>query len=123
MTLEKEIQKRREAYDQIRRERLQPAYDWIVANATKRKPMSNAAKMVDMDQMSFATNFRRVFKISPKELATKIQIDLAKELMLKGISMHRVWHQCGFSSSQHLGDRFRHVTGTTIRQWKRENGL
>ena len=52
-------------------------------------------------------------------MVSRLQIDLAKDLLLQDVPLKEVARRCGFSQQSHFTHRFRMATGTTPARWLR----
>lgn len=112
--IDPEILAQREEQD---RKRYQVAYDYIKSNALKGVSFTEAAKLVHVSPFHFHRNFHRLFKITPKKLATQVQVEAVKEMLLKGTPIAQIVKDCGFAHQSHMGTRFKKFVGQAPMKW------
>lgn len=112
--IDPEIIAQREAMD---RELYQGAYDYIKANALKKKSFRDAAALINKSPFHFHRNFARIFGITPKKLQTSVQIEAVKEMLLKGIPLPEIAVKCGFAHQSHMTARFKSWVKESPMRW------
>jgi len=80
----------------------------------------DTADAAGMSAYHFHRRFRLCFGFTVKQEATRLQIEKAKELLLKGRSCRAVAKECGFSTESHLTTRFQQIVGEVPTRWRNE---
>lgn len=84
----------------------------------RRNPrLSEIARVAHFSEYHFHRLFRKRFGKTPKQFLAGFQIEEAKRLMLAGHRPADAARAAGFAHQSHLTSRFKHVTGTTPKQW------
>jgi len=103
---------------------LDRAMAYIVEHFSKPPRLVEVAAAAGLSPFHLHREFRRHFGETPKEVMTRLQIERAKGLMLRGVPLAEVAGRCGFGHQSHLTLRFKMKTGLTPSRWlKREQGV
>ena len=101
--------------------KLDRAMAYIRRHFARPVTLQDLARAVGLSPFHLHRQFRRHFGQTPKEVATRLQVEKAKGLILKGVPLSDVARRCGFSHQSHFASRFKMKTGLTARAWlKRE---
>jgi AraC family transcriptional regulator len=94
----------------------------LIRSAIHRRPrLPELAAAAGLSVFHFHRLFKRHFGETPLQMVARLQIDLAKRLLRRGVPLREVAARCGFSHQSHMTVRFRQATGTTPTRWLREN--
>lgn len=94
--------------------------DWMKQRHGIGVDLVGAAKVAGLSPFHFHRRFSLWAGLTLKRMATRLQIERAKELLLAGRPLFDVGQECGFAHQSHFTSRFRQATGTTPARWLRE---
>ena len=101
------------------RQRLEQALLYIQQNCTKHILLEDVARTAGLSSFHFHRTFRAYFGKTVKEAISECQIELAKQLLLQGMSATDVAVRVGFCNQSHLTQRFKRMTGLPPIFWLR----
>jgi AraC family transcriptional regulator len=101
--------------------RLNKAAALIRASLHRRPRLPELAAAAGLSVFHFHRLFKRHFGETPLQMVARLQIDLAKRLLRRGVPLREVARRCGFSHQSHMTVRFRQATGTTPTRWLRDS--
>lgn len=93
------------------------AKEYMTADLEQKLSLENIADSVGLSRYHFLRVFKRATGISPHTFRTLKRIDLAKKLLLQGISPVQVALETGFTDQSHFTRTFRQMTGATPGQY------
>ena len=99
--------------------RLLDAASFIQRSFRRRPTLVEIGKAIGLSPFHLQRTFKRHFGESPLQMVTRLQIDLAKELLRQGVPIKEVAGRCGFSQQSHFTHRFKIATGTPPARWLR----
>ena len=79
--------------------------------------MTELASRCGLRTSQFAHGFKRSTGISPYQWLVRRRIELAKELIIRGVHLPEVALACGFADQSHMIRTFRRIVGTTPGAW------
>jgi AraC family transcriptional regulator len=100
--------------------RLEAAKKFIEENALRGSECDLVAVAKEAGQSPFHLHrrFKQHFGQTPKEIASTLQVEMAKKLILQGVPMPQIAQRCGFAHQSHFVSRFRMKTGVTPTKWR-----
>ena len=96
---------------------LDAAMTYLEEHFTEAPTLAEIAKVAGLSLFHFQRMFQLRFGSRPKTVETSLRVDLAKRLMLEGLSMTEVAKRCGFFYQSHFILRFKAATGQTPGAW------
>ena len=93
------------------------AADFIRRNFHRRPTLAEVAEAAALSRFHFQRLFKRRFGESPYQMAARLQVERAKELLVRGVPGKQVARALGFSHQSHFVTRFKRSTGTTPGRW------
>ena len=82
--------------------------------------LPEVAAAAGLSPFYFHRHFRRQFGETPKEVISRLRVERAKELILRGVPLPEVARRCGFAHQSHLTMRFKMETGIPPKRWLRQ---
>lgn len=101
------------------RKTLRRAIAFVKRNYRKRLRLADVAKVTGFSTFHFHRRFKLLFGETPQEVITRLRIEQAQRLMLKGEPLERVGRRLGFNSQSHFTMRFKRATGIPPGRWRR----
>jgi AraC family transcriptional regulator len=101
--------------------RLNKAAALIRSSLHRRPRLPELAAAAGLSVFHFHRLFKRHFGETPLQMVARLQIDLAKRLLCRGVPLREIAARCGYSHQSHMTVRFRQATGTTPTRWLRDN--
>ena len=98
---------------------LDAAMTYLEEHFTEAPTLAELAGVAGLSLFHFQRMFQLRFGSRPKTVETSLRVDLAKRLMLDGLSMPEVAKRCGFLYQSHFIMRFKAATGQTPGAWLR----
>jgi AraC family transcriptional regulator len=99
--------------------RLNKAAALIRTSLHRRPRLPELAAAAGLSVFHFHRLFKRHFGETPLQMVARLQIELAKKLLRRGVPLREIAERCGYSHQSHMTVRFRQATGTTPTRWLR----
>jgi AraC family transcriptional regulator len=99
---------------------LEKGHMFIAKNFRRGGGFVEAAKAAGLSPFHFHYRYTKHFGETPKATAVRLQIEMAKVLILT-TPLADVADACGFSNQSHFSCRFKQLTGVRPLQWRRKN--
>jgi AraC-like DNA-binding protein len=91
--------------------------DSLMDNAPRRYRAAEVERIAGMDRWSVARQFRAAFGTSPSRFRTMRQLQMARALVLRGMSLADVAQAAGFADQAHFTRTFKAAYGLTPAAW------
>lgn len=100
-------------------QRVEKAKAYIVANFLKGRGCNllGISGQAGVSAFHFHRIFTDMVGETPKRMATRLQVEHAKRMLLEGTSCADTADKCGFAHQSHFTSRFKQITGTTPMAW------
>jgi len=105
--------------------RLGRVLSWIEQHACEKLTMSDLVRQAAMSERTFLRRFREATGFAPIDYVIRARIRRAAGLLAElntGFSVTEIAFRCGFQDSNYFSRQFRHVVGTTPRNYRRHPG-
>lgn len=89
------------------------AYDQLKENASSPQPVSELAKRERLSACSLTRAYKKAFSITPSQRLLSMRVDLARDLLARGMGPSDVAAKTGFSDQSHLTRAFKQRIGST----------
>jgi transcriptional regulator GlxA family with amidase domain len=95
--------------------------DWLIAHPDQKPTLSVLAGLARMSERNLSRAFRRATGITPKAFASKVKVQVARELLLTpGMTVDTIAANCGFQDARQLRRLWKRSFGVNLSQWRRE---
>ena len=96
---------------------LEMAMQRIRKGFASRTGIRDIASEAGLPVFHFRRQFTAHFGKTPKAVASELQVETAKAMLLAGRSPSEIAQACGFAARTHFLGRFRQLTGQTPARW------
>ena len=96
---------------------LEVAMDRIREGFASGTGIRDIASQSGLPLFHFRRQFTAYFGKTPKVIASELQVQAAKAMLLAGRSPREIAEACGFAARSHFLGRFRQLTGQTPARW------
>ena len=93
------------------------AKEFLASSLDEKITLDQVASVVGLSRYYFLRLFKQETGLSPHAYRTQLRIDLAKDLLLKGMPPAEVALETGFTDQSHLTNKFRQFTCATPLQY------
>lgn len=90
---------------------------WLRAHLHEHVSLSDLAASLNVSVSTLAHRFRAETGVSPMMARLQMRIDLAKNLLLRGVALKHIADETGFCDLYHLSKMFKRVTGSSPRKF------
>jgi transcriptional regulator GlxA family with amidase domain len=95
--------------------------DWLIAHPDQKPTLAVLADLAGMSQRNLSRAFRRATGITPKVFASKVKVQVARELLqTPGLTVEAIAANCGFEDARQLRRLWKQSFGVNLSQWRRE---
>lgn len=94
------------------------ARDFLHANCDRIVMLDELERATGRDRFSLSRNFRMFFGTSPYRYLTMRRLDLARRLMITGVSLADVAAMAGFADQSHMTRQFTQTFGMPPARWR-----
>ena len=109
-------------YDAMRDPAVARAVSYIRARSAMRIAVPDVVAAAGCSRRHLETRFRQLLGTTIREMAQRERIERVKGLLEQGnLPIGEIAALCGFADNSDLSILFRRITGTTMRDWRREN--
>ena len=109
-------------YDAMRDPAVARAVSYIRARSAMRIAVPDVVAAAGCSRRHLETRFRQLLGTTIREMAQRERIERVKGLLEQGnLPIGEIAALCGFAGNSDLSILFRRITGTTMRDWRREN--
>lgn len=109
------------ANEPTKHEAIELAKAYIEQNFTKDLSLNEVAEFVNMNATYLSVLFKEVVGESYIKFLTRYRMELAKELLSRGIKVNHVSDKVGYRTYRHFSEVFKKYTGQTPGQFKEIN--
>lgn len=97
--------------------------DWLIAHPESKPTLDRLADVAAMSPRNLSRAFRRATGITPKAFATKVKMQVARDLLrTPGLPVGDVAASCGFEDGRQLRRLWKQTFGVSLSRWRREVG-
>jgi AraC family transcriptional regulator len=98
--------------------RLGRVLDYIESNLTQEITVDQLASVAALSRFHFSRMFKATIGCPPSRFTGRRRLELAKSLLVEGVSVAQVAQMCRFSSDSNFARAFRRATGLTPTQYR-----
>jgi AraC-like DNA-binding protein len=95
---------------------------WLRAHLREHMSLSDLAASLNVSVSTLSHRFRAETGVPPMMARLQMRIDLAKNLLLRGVALKNIVDETGFCDSFHLSKMFKRVTGSSPRKYMESGG-
>jgi len=98
--------------------RLSRVLDYVESNLTQEITVDQLASVAALSRFHFSRMFKATTGCPPSRFIGRRRLELAKSLLVEGVSIAQVAQMCRFSSDSNFARAFRRATGLTPAQYR-----
>lgn len=111
-----------ETREQVKHVSIEEARDYIERNISRDLTLAQVAEHVKMNPAYLSVLFKEVMGESYIKFLTRCRMELAKQLLNKGLKVNEVSEKVGYHTYRHFSEVFKKFTGLTPGQYKDSAG-
>ena len=93
--------------------------EYVDAHLSKSINLAMLAAVAGLSMHHFAREFKQSFGVTPHHYLTQKRVERAQEMLAQtDLSLSEIAYATGFSDQSHLARQFRHILGTTPREFR-----
>jgi transcriptional regulator GlxA family with amidase domain len=94
-------------------------YSDVNVHLSESTNLAMLAAVAGLSVHHFAREFKQSFGVTPHHYLTQKRVERAQEMLAQtNLSLSEIAHATGFSDQSHLARHFRHILGTTPREFR-----